>query len=235
MTYLTGDLHGYLADLRIDWFRENLTENDNLIILGDAGIFWNENIMQEWNNFQFPFKTIVVLGNHENYNLLKTFPEGTIYRAKCRIMKDNVYIINHGEILDIDNKKFFVFGGALSIDKHLRIPYVSWWSEEQANKSDYDNAINNLEKVNYNIDYFLAHDVQGDIALKMFKPFARVDSSTAKMLAQLEFEIKYHSNKPYEYYFGHWHSFAKFSYYTCLYDQILCLDTGELKTFPKDF
>ena len=60
MIYLTGDLHGYLADLRIDWFRENLTENDNLIILGDAGIFWNENIMQEWNNFQFPFKTIVV-------------------------------------------------------------------------------------------------------------------------------------------------------------------------------
>ena len=232
MIYLTGDLHGWKGDPRIDWFH-NIDKDSCVIVLGDFGFFFREDLINDYPDY--PFKTIVVLGNHENTNILKTFPEGIIYGAKCRIMKDNVYIINHGEILDINNKKFFVFGGALSIDKHLRVPYVSWWPEEQANKSDYDNAINNLEKVNYNIDYFLAHDVQGDIALKLFKPFTRVDSSTAKMLAQLEFEIKYHSNKPYEYYFGHWHSFAKFSYYTCLYDQILCLDTGELKTFPKDF
>jgi hypothetical protein len=48
-------------------------------------------------------------------------------------------------------------GGALSIDKHLRMDRVTWWKEEEISNIDFKNAISNLEKFNYEVDYVLTH------------------------------------------------------------------------------
>lgn len=233
MIYLTGDLHGDIRDKRIEFFK-TLVADDYIIQLGDFGMFWDRLHIKFWNDLNLRCKTLVVLGNHCNYNILPTFPEDEILGAKCRRMNDNTFIINHGEIFTLNDKKFFVFGGALSIDKAWRTPYQSWWPMEQASQADFNNAVKNLSRINYNIDYFLAHDVYRDIAKKMFYMNEVINSSTSDMLAELEARIKINGGKPYEYFFGHWHKYGKFGdeiKYTCLYKEVYCLDTGETKFF----
>lgn len=232
MIYITGDLHGNINDERLSWLKDNLDKNDILIVLGDFGFFFFKDLINQYPDF--PFITIAILGNHENYSILNTFKKTSIFNAKARLMKDKVYIIDNGEILNIDDKSFFVFGGALSIDKVYRVPYISWWPQEQPTISEFNNAVSNLEKINYNIDYFLAHDVDRDIASKMFNKQSIINSSTSDMLRELEFKIKDNSNKKYEYFFGHWHEYSAFGEnikYTCLYNQIYCLDKKETLFF----
>lgn len=232
MIYITGDLHGNINDERLSWLKDNLNKNDILIVLGDFGFFFFKDLINQYPDF--PFITIAILGNHENYSILNTFKKTSIFNAKARLMKDKVYIIDNGEILNIADKSFFVFGGALSIDKAYRVPYISWWPQEQPTISEFNNAVSNLEKINYNIDYFLAHDVDRDIASKMFNKPSIINSSTSDMLRELEFKIKDNSNKKYEYFFGHWHEYSTFGEnikYTCLYNQIYCLDKKETLFF----
>lgn len=232
MIYITGDLHGNINDMRLSWLKDNLNKNDILIVLGDFGFFFFKDLINQYPNF--PFVTIAILGNHENYSILNTFKKTSIFNAKARLMKDKVYIIDNGEVLNIDDKSFFVFGGALSIDKAYRVPYISWWPQEQPTISEFNNAISNLEKIDYNIDYFLAHDVDRDIASKMFNKPTIINSSTSDMLRELEFKIKDNSDKKYEYFFGHWHEYSTFGEdikYTCLYNQVYCLDKNETLFF----
>ena len=230
MIYLTGDTHGYWDNR--ESFIKNLTKDDYLIILGDHGFNWLPTLIDEWD---VNCTTLCVLGNHENYHFIESFKDSEILGAKCKKYK-NIYYIKHGEIFTLENKKFFVFGGALSIDKAYRIPYISWWPEEQPNYTDYNNAIENLKKVNWNIDYFLAHDVNRDIASKMFGIKNIIDSTTSKMLGELEAQIKINGGKDYEYFFGHWHMYGQFGdhiKYTCLYDDIYNLNTNETLFFKE--
>ena len=60
-------------------------------------------------------------------------------------------MLERGEIFNINNQTFFCFGAARSVDKIYRKEGISWWSEEQASREEYENGVNNLEK--YNILY----------------------------------------------------------------------------------
>lgn len=237
MIYLTGDLHGDIRDKRIEFFK-TLKKDDICIILGDFGFYFFEDKIKEWNKLNLKCITIAIKGNHENCFLLENFPDSEIFEAKCKKFNDKTFIPKEGEILNINDKKFFVFGGALSIDKAWRTPFISWWPSEQPSQADFNNAVENLSRVNYNIDYFLAHDVYRDIAKKMFYMNEVINSSTSDMLAELEARIKINGGKPYEYFFGHWHKYGKFGNeikYTCLYKEVYCLDIGETKFFPDTY
>lgn len=63
---------------RTDIFTEQreMTKDDFVIICGDFG-FWDESGEQKyWRKWlsEKPFTTLWVAGNHENYDLLKTYP-----------------------------------------------------------------------------------------------------------------------------------------------------------------
>ena len=55
-----------------------------------------------------------------------------MYSGKVQIHPNapNVIHLMCGEIYNIEGKKFFTFGGAVSYDKEQRIPNVSWWKQE---------------------------------------------------------------------------------------------------------
>lgn len=237
MIYLTGDLHGDMSDKRIDFFK-SLNEEDILIILGDAGIYFYLHKIEEWNNLNLQCQTIALRGNHDNTFILHDMKKINFLGAKCYKLNNNTFIPKEGEIFTLNNKKFFVFGGALSIDKAWRTLGFDYWPDEQPNRADYQNAINNLKKVNWNIDYFLAHDIYRDIAKRMFYINDIIDSSTSTMLGEIESQIKINGGKPYEYFFGHWHKYGQFGdeiKYTCLYNEVYCLDTKETKFFPFQY
>lgn len=176
--FVTGDCHRDITKLIDDksWFgyvKQELTKDDYVIILGDFGMIWldkedeyEKNYLDHLNNQQYT--TLIVLGNHENYNAIeKNYPKEDIklnnITFKGRKIRDSIIVIERGEIFDINNKLFFAFGGAHSIDKNWRILNISWWEREEASKEEYNHAINNLTKYNNNVDYIITHDIPLDV------------------------------------------------------------------------
>lgn len=85
--FLTGDIHGSIdiSTLNTKNFpqQKELSKHDILICLGDFGLIWDVNESkkeeQHWVDWldSRNFTTIVVLGNHENYDRIEQLPEVT--------------------------------------------------------------------------------------------------------------------------------------------------------------
>lgn len=178
MIYITGDCHSDFSRFEIDKFpiQNEMTKNDYIIICGDFGGLWNylvestyEKYWLDWLN-ERNFTTLFVDGNHENFTRLYKYPVEEWHGGKVHKIRDSVIHLMRGEIFDIDNKKFFTFGGAkshdiqdgiLNLDEEekiytfrkrgafFRIRDYSWWDLEMPTKEEMENGIRNLEKVNF--------------------------------------------------------------------------------------
>jgi hypothetical protein len=113
---------------------------------------------------------------------------------------EGVYHLKRGNIYTIEDKTFFTMGGALSIDKHLRIENVTWWKEEEISYNDIENGLDNLEKVNYEVDYVLTHTAPQFLIESIYKYTPHKDP-TSKTLNLFYDRIKFKHN----WMFGHLH------------------------------
>lgn len=166
MIYLTGDVHGKsnMSRFSTNKFPEQtlLTKEDYLIILGDFGLIWDQKATKDeryWLNWldNKYFTTLFIDGNHDNMTRLYKFPEIDMFGDRVGKISKSVFHLKRGRIYSINDKKFFTFGGGLSLDKHSRIPYISWWPEEYPSNEEINLGWKNLEKHNYKIDYVLTH------------------------------------------------------------------------------
>lgn len=78
MIFITGDCHGEYNRFNRHNFpiQEELTKNDYVIVCGDFG-FWDNSADQQWWRAWLNsknFTTLFIDGNHENYDLLSTYP-----------------------------------------------------------------------------------------------------------------------------------------------------------------
>ncbi len=161
MIYVTGDTHGV-----VDFFKllsptlSNLTKEDYVIICGDIGVLFNPSDSAYILNLYsyLPFTVLFVDGNHENFDLLNSYPVEKWNGGKIHRLSNSVIHLMRGQVFNIDNKKFFTFGGALSFDKSRRIKDISWWEEEMPTETEYNEAIRNLKMVNNSVDYVISHD-----------------------------------------------------------------------------
>lgn len=164
---LTGDTHGEviqrLANRKIQ-MACNGDYPSHVIVLGDFGVIWDnsqssvarETYAIKWLT-EKPWITLAVLGNHEGYERIYQLPLVDLYGGKAYKVSDKVYILQHGHVFTIEGKKFFSFGGAVSIDKARRQNRVSWWEEENPTNADFYRGDENLRKVDYNVDYVISH------------------------------------------------------------------------------
>ena len=137
MIYLTGDIHANFRDYRLE-LMSHLKEDDIVIFLGDFGFNWNNTIMECFkDHFKFPCTVLFLSGNHENFDILNTLPTKEMFGGEVGIFCEGVYHLKTGEVYTIGNKKFLVFGGALSIDKEHRILGTSYWEEEIPSSQTY--------------------------------------------------------------------------------------------------
>lgn len=60
-------------------------------------------------------------------------------------------------MFEIYGEKFLTIGGADSSDREYRKEHISWWSNERITYDDINEAKQNLEKVNYKVDYVITH------------------------------------------------------------------------------
>lgn len=234
MIYITGDTHGAWDGRK--QFIKALTEEDILIVLGDLGWSWDK-----WHieHFETKCQVLSILGNHENYTLIEQMPVIEKYGGKVRQMKDNVFYLLNGEMYEIEGQKFFVFGGALSIDKHWRTPYKSWWPQEQPTMGEYYHALETLEKHDWKFDYLLTHTAETDLVQIVLGRNDTVEDGTERMILELKQQIKDHNGFFKGHFFGHLHEFWKSIrdnyFWYCLYTEIYDLQTGDVRFFPTNW
>ena len=217
MIYVTGDTHGDIDyEKLLSLKRKKLSYDDYLIICGDAGICWSIPTLRRHLDLYNDIGCTVLFidGNHENFDMLNRCPMVEYHGALMHRVDEHIFHILRGEIMTLENKTFLCIGGAVSIDKMYRTPYVSWWPEEEITTRDIDNALCNLEKANHKVDYVITHCCDS-LTVKNAFDF-RKDACTE----QLNFIDQVVDYK--RWFFGHYHFDRKINEKkTCLYHGIV--------------
>ena len=173
---IIGDTHRdprTFADILIQYMDEedSLTKEDYVIVCGDFGFIWGADKVSDdyWLDWidRLPWTTLFIAGNHENYTLINSYPIAEWHGGRVHKIRNSVFHLMTGEVFDIGEKKFFCFGGGLSVDKAYRTPYKSWWPEEAPSMEEYNTAVKNLKAINWQPDYIITH-VMPDAYVKEF-------------------------------------------------------------------
>lgn len=233
MIYVTGDTHGEITRFSTRRFKARdfrLTKDDYLIICGDFGGVWFWPESQYYNRDKYiqkwfankPWTTLFVDGNHENHHMLATYSidewnGGYVHH----IVQDKVIHLMRGQVFNIDGTKIFTMGGAASHDRECRKVNIDWWEEEIPSSMEYQIALDNLEKHNYQVDYIISHCAPTSITKQIIgKYWLPQDDCSENQF----FEILTKNTEYKHWYFGHYHEDRTVDLkHTCLYHQILSL------------
>ena len=218
---LSGDFHidarGELAFLTKEYLVKQygwkqFNEISYHIILGDGGFLWpgqeeRETVILE-TLAERPFPILCVFGNHEPVLGRPDLPEIDIGIGEKVIVvsekNPQLFFLKRGKIYNIENRKFLVLGGALSIDKRFRRPNTSWWENEYWTEEEEAALFALLEKDN-NFDYVLSHTGPDRINWKGFaKNGADSPEKYQDKVAKLNDEIDSRINCK-QWFCGHWH------------------------------
>jgi len=234
---LVGDIHG---DPRIvsskKWTdSKDFTKDDLVIFLGDFGLFWNTPMSKEEKYYldwlsEKPFQVAFVDGNHENFDLIEKLPtrikwggEVGFYEASA----GRIYHLKRGYVYNMGDKKFFVMGGALSIDKHMRSQGMSWWSQEAHTKEEETRAMDNLEWEDWEVDYVLTHTCPDSVIPAFIDGtfgYQKIRDPNSRFFEFIANRLNFK-----EWHFGHFHNDRTFTdpegdTYFCHYNKIHILD-----------
>lgn len=192
--FVTGDLHGD-AISRFSYsknppLRETIQEGDIVVCLGDCGIVdWPGfekqcNYMLDWLNDK-PQTTILLYGNHDNYDAIQKYPVIKKYGGYVRQVRDKVFAVDFPTVLDLNDNKCLLIPGADSHDiwnlfypwqkdeirkcrtnrKWYRVVGQSWWPQEKVNEPAcstllgiYSRYVNDYDSDKRKFDYVLTHD-----------------------------------------------------------------------------
>lgn len=175
---ITGDTHGEIDVKKIKKLQESdrkLDMTDYLIICGDAGFIWDNETLSDGINLYKSFGTNILFvdGNHENFDLLSTFPVETWNGGKVHKIADNIFHLMRGQVFEICGRKILAVGGANSTDKESRVEHISWWRDEVVSSNDVAEAFNNLKNHNYQVDYVISHSPSSEFLDLLYDMFTQ--------------------------------------------------------------
>ena len=203
MVFVTGDLHGNFERFKPKYFPEQaqMTKQDIMICTGDFGGVWfgdsRDDETLDWLE-RLPFTLAFVCGNHENYDALERYPVDDWHGGKVHRIRPHVLHLTRGQIFELESYRFFTMGGAKSHDTNHRINHISWWRQELPSDEEYSEALQNLERYNWQVDYIITHCAPTSIAL-MGSRHNEADRLT-DFLQEVRERAKY-----YYWLFGHYH------------------------------
>ena len=184
--FVCGDIHSTLDINKLDRFigREDLNENDYLIICGDTGICGFSKEQEAATRAYLrglPMTVLFADGNHEQFDALNSYSVDEWNGGKVHKIADNIIHLMRGQVFDVDGIRFFTMGGASShdidagvlepsdpdftikrkkLDREMalyRISRVSWWAEELPSEEEMAEGLANLERVGNKVDVILTH------------------------------------------------------------------------------
>ena len=227
MIYVCGDTHIPLdiGKLSMKNFSEQakMTRNDFVIILGDFGLLWRKDkTFFHWLKWleEKPFTLLWLDGNHENHEWLRSLPLSEWHGGMVHRIAGNILHLERGSIFSLEEKYFFVMGGAASVDRTFRVEGSSWWRDEVPSMAQAYAALQNIEShhaAGRRIDFVLSHTCPEDIIPKMFHIDPMPDP-TSLILTEVQELVQ---DEVQGWYFGHWHEDVDAGKYHCLYDRVL--------------
>ena len=196
MVYITSDTHGGFQRFNTDSFpqQKQMSRDDYAIITGDFGGVWDDSPREAyWLDWleKKPFTTLFVDGNHENFNRLNELPVHQWQGGKVHYVRPHVLHLMRGQVFEIGGITFFTMGGAASHDiqdgildpaspgfeqeywfkrrtrQIFRVKGVSWWPQEMPSEEEYEEAVRNLERVNWRVNCILTHCAPTSIQQKL--------------------------------------------------------------------
>ena len=234
MIVLTGDTHRDFERIFDFCTEQGLTEDDVLVILGDAGINYyldesDEMLKRELS--ELPVTLFCIHGNHEErpFNI-DTYEEqewrGSVVYAEPEF--PTLLFAKDGEIYDFDGRKAVVLGGAYSVDKFYRLQNgAPWFPDEQPDDSIKSHAEAQLNKARWRVDYVFSHTAPLPYEPRhAFLPGldqSAVDKSTEEWLGEIEQRLDYG-----KWYCGHYHIDDQEGPVRILWEEFIELDTGGL-------
>lgn len=232
MIILTGDTHREFGRI-FDFCEEyDLTRDDVLVILGDAGINYyldesDEALKRELSKLEVTL--LCVHGNHEERpSELPSYEEvewhGGLVYAEPEF--PNLLFAKDGEIYNLEGRTAMAIGGAYSIDKYDRLANrLPWFESEQP-----DNAIKSfvetqLGRAGWRVDYIFSHTAPLQFEPRYaFIPGVKqslVDKSTERWLDEILDRVRCDG-----WFCGHYHIDGQMGPVRILYNEFLELDTG---------
>lgn len=209
--YLTGDTHGSFKRVKLFCKTHELTEDDVVVILGDAGLNYyladrdkhGKKLLEK-----LPPRFLCVHGNHEErpYNLPQYHEAeafgGTVY-VEDRFPR--ILFAKDGEVYDLGGTKCLVIGGAYSVDKDYRLKKgYQWFASEQPDDEIKRRVEAKLDECGWQVDVVLSHTVP--LRFEPREAFipevdqSKVDKSTERWLGEIEAKLDYK-----RWYAGHYH------------------------------
>lgn len=201
MIYVTGDTHRNVnKDKLFNFDYSGLTKSDYIIICGDFGFVWYGDYDQPILDLleELPCSILFCDGNHEGFPLLNSYPVVEWNGGRVHQIRPHVLHLMRGEIYNIDNKKFFVFGGGESIDKECRKEGESWFPEELPTNEECEYALLNLERNDWKVDYVITHSAPDNILYRINPYFGHNILTNLLFVIDKQLEFKH-------WYFGHYH------------------------------
>ncbi len=171
MVYITGDMHGEYKRFK-DKKLKKLSAKDTLIICGDFGFLWNNSDEERKILHQIgerKHKTLFLDGRHENFELLKACEETELFGGKVGHVCGNLYHLKRGEIYEIENESYFVFGGACEdnldrIENGEENGFVPTMEEMRY-------GVKQLDRYDKTVDYILTHEPPFSYGVRMGRRF----------------------------------------------------------------
>ena len=226
MFYITGDTHGEFS--RIERFCEKVqpTQDDTMIILGDAGFNyyggWRDKNAKKTVS-QLPLTVFSIHGNHEKRSgSIASYRIIDWHGGKVYVEDDypSLLFAIDGEVYDLDGLQTIMIGGAYSVDKYYRqMMGWSWWEDEQPSEDIKAKVEQSLTDRNWQIDAVLSHTVP--LKYEPVEVFlscvdqSTVDKSTEQWLDSIEEKLTYK-----HWYAGHYHTEKSIDRLTLMFESI---------------
>ena len=209
MLFITGDIHGTIDIDKVTNFfsnednTKNLTKQDYLILLGDTSICWDDgkidskvkSILQS-----LPVTTLFIDGNHDNHHLLAEYPVLEWNGGLVHEIEPDIIHLMRGEVFTIEDKTFFAFGGAHSIDQLRRTEGISWWPEEMPSAEEYKRGLENLDKHHNRVDYILTHTAPTFVVDELGLEYIEGEEELQEYLEQISETVDFK-----DWFCGHFH------------------------------
>lgn len=215
MVYITGDTHGDINRFSTRYFYEESTlgKDDVLIVCGDFGFIFENPDSDKYQEEQDtldklskkPYIICFCDGNHENFAELYKYPEVTMFGNTVHKVRDNIFHLERGRVYTIQGEKYFVFGGAATVDVEImrRKDGVDWWpSYELPNNDEYRRSSDSLNESKFEVDYIITHTMP-----RMLIDYLRIsrieNPADTELTGHFDWILNNTTFK--KWYFGHWH------------------------------
>lgn len=212
MIYITADTHGKFRRILEFLGSGEITKNDVLVILGDAGFNYDavegSGLRRKAPVNYYGIPVLCLHGNHEmrpeHISSYREIPwhGGTVYQeAKY----PNLLFAKDGEIYSFDGRNLLVCGGAYTVFKEYRIAHgLHWYADEQPSKEIRRRVESQLDRMDWKADIMLTHTCpKKAVPQEKLIPGvdqSTVDTSTEDWLDRIEDRLDYNA-----WYCGHWH------------------------------